>query len=293
MKCKALTLTIAASLALAATVFFCSLGVAVVKASITLTPDPFTFNSPLNTTYDSRIVPLDVSFVVGSGAGKYTVLCYLDGAYIGTVPFTVSGTEEMHVTYPARGVMDLPALPDGPHSVTVALTWTGNVRGYPSNNDTAYFRIDSDEPEPPPIHIVDLTPPKISLLAPRAVYHVFSVPLSFTVDEVISQAYYSLDNMGNVTVNGNMTLKGMTAGEHSLILYAEDGAGNVGASETAVFTIAEEMKQQPVDPFPTAPIITASGISVASVGLGLLVYFKRRKSQPDGQRVSQESLTNG
>jgi multisubunit Na+/H+ antiporter MnhC subunit len=35
--------------------------------------------------------------------------------------------------------------------------------------------------------------------------------------------------------------------------------------------------EEPEEPFPTALVITASGITVAVVAVGLLVYFKKRK----------------
>lgn len=268
MKHKVPTLIIAVSLALAA------VGIAIVKASIT--PDPFTIHSPINKTYDSRIVTLDVSFIVGMGGGKYSVLCYIDGEYVGTVPFTVEGTEEFHITYPARGIMDLPALPDGSHSVTVVLTWTGGVRGYPSNNDTAHFRIDSDEPNPPPIRIIDSNPPKISLLMPMGFYNSSDIQLSFTVDEAFSKAYYSLDEMDNVTIIGNITLSGLSNGLHNVTVYASDLTGNVGASETILFNVSVQQSPQP---FPTKLVITASGASIVVVTAALLVYFKKRKRQ--------------
>jgi hypothetical protein len=53
-----------------------------------------------------------------------------------------------------------------------------------------------------------------------------------------------------------------------LTVYAKDEAGNVGASETILFTVNV--------PFPTTLVI-ASVSTVAVVGIGLLVYFKKRK----------------
>jgi hypothetical protein len=52
-------------------------------------------------------------------------------------------------------------------------------------------------------------------------------------------------------------------------MYATDAAGNTGASETVHFTIAK--------PFPTALVAAASIATVAVVGIGLLIYFKKRK----------------
>jgi hypothetical protein len=281
MKDKVLTLIIAMSLALTANVFFSSIanvetGIVIVKAAVI--PDPFTIHSPSNRTYDTRFLTLDISFVVGMGGGKYSVPYYIDGKYLGTVPFTVEGTEEPHVTYPARGFLELPELSEGSHSLTVVLTWTGNVRGYPSNNETVYFTIDSNGDDPNPNPIVDSTAPNISNLSVRAgVYNSIDIPLSFTTDEAISKACYSLDGMDNVTINGNTTLTGLTSGEHSLMLYAEDEAGNIGAAESVLFTVEQEKKLQNPEPFPTALVITISGASLAVAGIVLLVYFKRRK----------------
>jgi hypothetical protein len=73
-----------------------------------------------------------------------------------------------------------------------------------------------------------------------------------------------------VTVAGNTTLAGLSAGAHNVTVYAWDTAGNVGASETITFTVT---------PFPTAPVATASAAAVAVVIAGLLFYFKKRKKE--------------
>jgi len=100
---------------------------------------------------------------------------------------------------------------------------------------------------------------------------------------------YSLDGKSNVTIplviqghdlsfqaaiTGSVTLPELAEGSHSIVVYANDTAGNMGASETSFFTIIQET---PSEPFPTTIIATASGASVAVVGVGLLVYFKKRK----------------
>lgn len=94
--------------------------------------------------------------------------------------------------------------------------------------------------------------------------------LNFAVDEETSWVGYSLDNQANVTVNGNIALKELPAGSHSVTVYAKDTAGNTGASETLLFTIEA--------PFPTVSVIVlVVTIAVVFVGLGLLVYLIRRK----------------
>jgi len=91
--------------------------------------------------------------------------------------------------------------------------------------------------------------------------------LNFTVDEETSWVGYSLDNQANVTVTGDVVLGDLPFGSYNVTVYANDTAGNMGASETLFFT---------VEPFPTIPVVAGIG-TTASVGIGLFVYFKKRK----------------
>jgi hypothetical protein len=127
---------------------------------------------------------------------------------------------------------------------------------------------------------VDTTPPFVSILSPENVSYVATenlvdVALNFTLKEPVSQLSYSLDGQADVTVLGNTTLAGLAYGAHNLTVYAVDVAGNIGASETVYFTIAE-LEPEP-EPFPAAPVAAASAATVAVVGVGLLVYFRKRK----------------
>jgi hypothetical protein len=96
-------------------------------------------------------------------------------------------------------------------------------------------------------------------------------PLNFTVNEPVSQITYSLDGQENVTVAQNFTLTGLSSGDYNVTFYATDNAGNIGASETIAFTIAEPQHE----PFPTT-LIVASVVTVAGIGVALIVYFKKR-----------------
>ena len=68
-----------------------------------------------------------------------------------------------------------------------------------------------------------------------------------------------------MTVNVNTTLTGLSESDHTVTVYAADDAGNVGASETIYSNI-----------FPTTLVI-ASVVTVAVIGIILLVYFKKRR----------------
>jgi hypothetical protein len=119
---------------------------------------------------------------------------------------------------------------------------------------------------------IDTTPPNVSVASPENItYNMFDVPLNFTVNEPISQITYSLDGRDNVTIAGNTTLTGLSPGEYNVTVYAQDLFGNVGASETVVFNIAEEP-----EPFPTTPMV-ASVASIVVVSAALAFYFKKRK----------------
>jgi len=98
-------------------------------------------------------------------------------------------------------------------------------------------------------------------------YDTNSIPLDFTIDEPASQIAYSLDGQENITITGNITLTGLTNGDHDLTIYVTDETGNVGSSETIHFTIDV--------PFPTA--LVAVAVIVAVLGSGLLIYLIKRK----------------
>ncbi|MBN1357149.1 hypothetical protein JW988_00100 [Candidatus Bathyarchaeota archaeon] len=116
--------------------------------------------------------------------------------------------------------------------------------------------------------IFDTIPPKVSILSlENKTYSADNVPLDFITNEGISQSTYSLDGQENVTINANTTLTGLSEGDHTVTVYATDKAGNTGASETIYFRI---------DFFPTTLVI-ASVVTAAIIGVGLLVYFKKRK----------------
>ena len=119
---------------------------------------------------------------------------------------------------------------------------------------------------------VDTTPPNITLISPlNKTYDSANVPLYFRVNEVCSNVTYSLDSGVNVTMLENTTLTGLSEGLHNVTAYAWNNAQNLGYSENIMFTVTQP------EPFPTNLVIAASGASLAIVGIGLLVYLRKRK----------------
>jgi hypothetical protein len=121
---------------------------------------------------------------------------------------------------------------------------------------------------------IDTLPPEITIVSIEN-GQTFSntVSLSSVVSETVTWIGYSLDGQDAVTVSGNATLTDLLNGEHNVTVFAQDNAGNVGASETIHFTIVKPEET----PFPTTLVIAASAVLLAIVGMGLLVYWRKRK----------------
>jgi hypothetical protein len=167
----------------------------------------------------------------------------------------------------------LNGVPEGNHTVTVFATGQGNIK-----NETAgaYFTFEVIQSSPVNF-IVDTIPPTVSFLsAENATYDANNVTLSFSVNKLVSQIVYSLDNQGNVTNDGNttLTLSNLSYGGHNVTVYAQDDAGLVGASNTFRFNVT-----QPVWPEPSVAVMIISVVGASAViamVAGLFVYFKKR-----------------
>ena len=105
----------------------------------------FTIHSPLNKTYASKPLTLDLSFTAGRGI-RYSLYYHLDGRYVNDIPFSVEGASEMHITYPATGSTQLPTLSEGSHTLTVFLDCEGMITHPSLYTGTVFFTIDSREP---------------------------------------------------------------------------------------------------------------------------------------------------
>ena len=121
----------------------------------------------------------------------------------------------------------LSGLSEGSHSVVVFANDTAGNTG--TSYIVQFFVSITSE---------DTAPPIITINSPENTsYNTDEITLTFSVNEEPSLKYYSLDGKANVTVVDSTVLSDLSAGEHSLIMYAEDSAGNIGASEVITFTI--------------------------------------------------------
>jgi len=138
----------------------------------------------------------------------------------------------------------------------------------------------------------------LSVLSPQNItYTTTELPLTFVCTEEIrrtedfTMADYVLDGMGAGYISGNSTLTGLSTGKHELTVIVWTVKGVF--SETIHFSISQTPEPTPsASPSPTSPpsteptprpepfpttLVIGSVVAVAIVGLGLLVYFKKRQ----------------
>ena len=116
---------------------------------------------------------------------------------------------------------------------------------------------------------VDASSPAITQLSiANKTYSDQNVPLSFSLSENASWIAYNLDNQGNITLEGNTTLAGLSFGSHEIVVYANDTLGNMGKTDSVYFEVKKaDFTLQ----------IAIGIIAVIAVGGVLFVYFKGYK----------------
>ncbi len=153
--------------------------------------------------------------------------------------------------------INLTSIPEGSHSIELYARILID-RGHYAHDETSKALVN---------FAIDSTPPRISGVSiENKTYSSTELLLTFTVDEQISQASYSLDNQANVTINGNTTMQGLTEGTHNLIVYATDAAGNTGVSEMIAFSVATPV---------STTVVAAAAVFTVVVVASLLVYFRK------------------
>jgi hypothetical protein len=123
---------------------------------------------------------------------------------------------------------------------------------------------------------------EVVLLSPQnTTYASTEVPLTFTCDRQIWSADYILEEEGgHISLAGNTTLTGLSNGTHTITVYVFTTEREQANSQTVHFTVNKETQLQP-EPSPTALVTIVSAASLSVVGIGLLVYFKKRKHLTD------------
>ncbi len=117
----------------------------------------------------------------------------------------------------------------------------------------------------------DVDAPVIDVVSPEArLYRNDSVPLDFMMDETPAWIGYSLDGQANVTIQGNTTLSGLSNIAHSIAVFANDTAGNMGSSYTVVFAV--DLPQSSI-----WLILGIVSIAAIAIVITVMVFLRRRK----------------
>jgi uncharacterized repeat protein (TIGR02543 family) len=171
-------------------------------------PPTITINSPQNSTYSSTTA--DLNFYISEQASW--------------IAYSLDGSNNVTIS----GNTTISGLTEGSHSIVAFATDTSGNTG---TSNTVQFTISI-----PP---VDTTPPIVVITSPQEItYSTLNIALDFTVNEEVNWIGYSLDGQNNVTITGNSVLSGLSEGSHSVVVFANDTAGNSGASEVIQFTVS-------------------------------------------------------
>jgi hypothetical protein len=207
-------------------------------------PPIITVLSPENKTYPSSDIALTLAF------NKPT--------------FWIGYGLDSQANITISGNMTLTGLSEGPHSITVYANDTGENMGY---SDPVHFSVDT-------------VTPVVEILAPEnTTYSTSSVQLTVNVNEPATWMGHRLDGQANQTLQStSTTISNLQDGTHSITAYANDTAGNAGASETVYFTVNTEQPEPTGEPFPWIPVVAVIVAAIAVIAL--LIYFVRFRKKP-------------
>lgn len=310
MKTKALAVTFVFELLISAILglIFINLAIAQITPMPTepdSTPLTAYLYSPSNRTYNSNNIFLTGTVVKpGSWFVHSLPISYVCKGEIKFVRYRLDGIESENIPVndipygdypgPVGSSVDfsinLTKLPEGPHRLSVSAE--GRYYYYIATEQeqrVAYNTVIGNTSEVR--FTIDTLPPKITILSiQNETIYTKNVTLNFTLNEPLSWMAYSLDSQANATIPENMTLTGLSYGSHNLTLYARDTAGNIGASETVYFTIA-----QPPEPLPTTLVVGATAIiatSGAAITLGVVTHRRKRSASSRTPSLSQKPQYN-
>jgi hypothetical protein len=128
------------------------------------------------------------------------------------------------------------------------------------------------------------------LLSPtNTTYNIKEIPFTYSLDEPKYVVYNSIDKYSPYRIKGNTTLPELSEDQHTIIAIAYDLNGVIYSKQKAFFTIDTSYtptsspeptstpgnEPQPVD----QQVILGVAVTavVVLIGLGVLIYFKKRK----------------
>jgi hypothetical protein len=156
----------------------------------------------------------------------------------------------------------LPLLPVGNHSITVYGKWIATISNIPPHDEIEFAKATLNFTVRAPVIMV-FSPENASYLSK-------DLPVNFTTDQEVSWVGYSLDNQDNVTLTGNSSLTGLTCGNHTIAVFANDTVGMMGVSQTVNFTVEAP---ESLEPFSLLIFVAVTAVlTVVLIALGRAIY---------------------
>jgi hypothetical protein len=202
--------------------------------------------SPLNITYTFQPILFNMSIQSFRDltASNVTLAYSIDGGTNKSIPVessrvpieveytnpdgTITKGISVQSHYQISGTLILPELAKGSHSLTVYGTYffPGFAQDTGLDSKTVNFLVNDG-----------LAPVISDLSLENKTYRVSNFPISFTTNQPTSWIAFCLDGKANVTITGNTTIAGIANGPHSITFFANDTAGNMGASKSVNFIV--------------------------------------------------------
>jgi len=130
-------------------------------------------------------------------------------------------------------------------------------------------------------NVIEATPLKLHILSPsNQTYIESNVSLSLTINRAVNAMSYSLDGKDNITLNGNITLTGLSDGTHYITVYANDTFGYTD-TQTINFTILTTN---------ILAIEVAVVVIIITIAVALLLFRRHRKAvEPVATTLSSQT----
>lgn len=190
---------------------------------------PSSFQLTYNVTYDwifDQVIGSDIrSCLAYDLDGKvYLPSAKIVSSSIVNIPNTKRNNE-------SQWVMDIRGLESGMHTLSINMVlpsfWKYDfpVTGIRFASASVIFNVDASVP-------------RISILSPaNMTYPASEISLDFEASDTLSWATYSLDGNANISITENFVLTGLSEGNHSIVVYANNTIGNIGKSNVVFFTV--------------------------------------------------------
>ena len=276
-----------------------------------------TIYSPLNKTYYSNFLDLNLTFGAGLGISYY--LNYsIDGKYEGPIPLVAKFPDELHVVNIMTGLIDLPELSDGLHFITINVlcrlndyhgvnppgapfqpTFPGSSNYMATWTHTIHFTIDTSNPKlSSPENWVEVTRfnENSQFLTTKFTieYEEWRIKWKYESNPEISEEQpalyvYVWDQEYPDTYFETILKKGTNETSGTLYIHNRPGTFSLGVIRTVKsFTLIIEQNIESIPEFPSWTILLLFLINTLSViGFRKKFFLKLKDGQKFGYYVFQ------